>query len=689
MLFRSPIAQLSTQSHMLKAAYPIKKVSYAVAPLGLEQYFSFEFLQMAKASPKLRSSISEIAKRFQENKPLIIEGLDTDESKLPLVARKNFTSWFKVLQRRTYENPLIQDLYFLYEVLHIGYMAMAKSQDFTIWSKETNGHELVVSFNTEAMIYFYLPTLRSKTFSDEIWIDRFLNNTIKLNSAYKTNQEFYEKDPVNFEKSLFFYYCRSFYRKSNKARHSTELTLQEYRRKNIYWMQIWKIAYFDVETVIQNYLQGALSQEEYIAWLDKNTSVAGVLFEQAAYAYTLAPSDDTSLHDRIRSEIAFNASQLAIRTCLGKVTMTSLVGPTTLLLQKYGITPTIYSYFSPEIESLCEQAGRKLLSQTLHHNAAERIQDELHVKTISDYERFVSDTVSGLSTFTYKYPSNGSSEGLQLTFAHFKFVNPESQFHVFKGEYEVALQYATHCRYTLYKHNRPFDKNFKDFFAQPHFKSNDFFYLSQPSSLDVNVWEHFDEFCKAAYEKGIRLIVDLAYVGTVAKNYHIDLSHPAIECVLGSLSKIGPYYKRIGFCFTRFEHPLLFGNKWFKNIDSLVTGSSIMTGLKVQSLALKYKEHQELIIEWIKQETQGALHLKPSDSFLVAVVDTEKTDFSQLPKDAFEKVKREHGVYRVCLVTAIAAVEKISRSQNISVSQMRSMLDNDTLQSLISFKSFR
>ena len=58
---------------------------------------------------------------------------------------------------------------------------------------------------------------------------------------------------------------------------------------------------------------------------------------------------------------------------------------------------------------------------------------------------------------------------------------------------------------------------------------------------------------------------DLTYVGSVAREFRIELAPPNIPAFVISRSKpFGGYYHRVGGVFARREYPSLFGNKWFR-----------------------------------------------------------------------------------------------------------------------------
>jgi hypothetical protein len=248
--------------------------------------------------------------------------------------------------------------------------------------------------------------------------------------------------------------------------------------------------------------------------------------------------------------------------------MTDNVRPTIELFNKgIPLTTTIYSLFSEEIYKCIEATNLNTTLLWSQDNNFERKQDESYMIYLQKYKEWTKEVVNGLEGYTHQYFSNGSSEGISKALTRIKNEvgsNKEAVLHVFEGEYEGAIHYAKCNGFTVKKHPRPEGASFRNVIGECH--PNEYWYISQPSGLDGNIWPFYDDFLEQASQAGQKFIIDLAYLGTVAKDYHINVFHPNIDTVVGSLSKLGPYYERIGFCFSKVENNLLTGNKWFKNL---------------------------------------------------------------------------------------------------------------------------
>ncbi len=114
------------------------------------------------------------------------------------------------------------------------------------------------------------------------------------------------------------------------------------------------------------------------------------------------------------------------------------------------------------------------------------------------------------------------------------------------------------------------------------------------------------------------VMLDLSYVGCVARDFHIDATSPNVQAIFFSLSKpAGVYYHRIGGMLSRKEYLGLFGNKWFKNIASLAIGTAFMERYGVRELPTRYASLQKNAIQAFNQKF--GLQLKGADIFLLGI----------------------------------------------------------------------
>lgn len=115
--------------------------------------------------------------------------------------RRHFSIWFgHTFLRRKYDNPIIEDLYYLHDLLHgVNFhnavnrkdiddltnvdvnsvnltAAFYKMSVYEKWVKLMRSNEIGVSLETEFLIYCRFPWLREKTFNEKIWFDKFKND---------------------------------------------------------------------------------------------------------------------------------------------------------------------------------------------------------------------------------------------------------------------------------------------------------------------------------------------------------------------------------------------------------------------------------------------------------------------------------------------------------------------------------
>ena len=164
-------------------------------------------------------------------------------------------------------------------------------------------------------------------------------------------------------------------------------------------------------------------------------------------------------------------------------------------------------------------------------------------------------------------------------------------------------------------------------------------YVSQPSAIDGNMWRDFPRFLTAMAERGIEVAVDLAYVGAAPEQVTIDLSAPNVPHVFFSLSKVfGVFYHRIGGMLSRTPMLGLEGNKWFKNMFSLLLGTSLIRETPSPlTLPAKYRPIQLAACRDLEEEHR--IPLAPSEVILLA----------SSPLGNYPRAFRRGAGYRWCL----------------------------------------
>jgi hypothetical protein len=281
-------------------------------------------------------------------------------------------------------------------------------------------------------------------------------------------------------------------------------------------------------------------------------------------------------------------------------------------------------------------------------------QNEMHAPYLDGWRKWVADANVKLgSHFKYDYPTNGASEGIQHLMASHAtskyLVGGKPVIHVFEGEYEGYRKVAEALNLTVRTHKRHDYENIKHCSLD-----RDVFWISQPSAIDGNVWPEFPNFIQWMNKNlpGVRIVVDLTYVGAVAKEYEIVLTSPNIKAVLWSLSKpFGVYYHRIGGISSAVELPSLYGNYWFKNLFSLHLGTALMEAYGPHDLPRKYAAEQASTIQGVKFSAQRICHRQisvvPSD---VVILAHQKFEPTEVFDEEYIRVKNDNEVIsRYCL----------------------------------------
>ena len=131
---------------------------------------------------------SDIFKKSMQEPDGYIRKLTTEFSKKPRLffdmhkerlEMVHFSSWFHAIQHRYhYTDPVIHDLYYHHELMHLttaSYPGYTENE-WDSWFEKMKENEFWCSLESECLIYFYLPELREKSFTFELWVDKFLYN---------------------------------------------------------------------------------------------------------------------------------------------------------------------------------------------------------------------------------------------------------------------------------------------------------------------------------------------------------------------------------------------------------------------------------------------------------------------------------------------------------------------------------
>lgn len=267
----------------------------------------------------------------------------------------------------------------------------------------------------------------------------------------------------------------------------------------------------------------------------------------------------------------------------------------------------IYSFQYPEARSVLNSLWKQE-PHFLFDNNYLKAQENKEKEFFSLWKQWSSPVVTHNQELKYFYPTNGSSEAIREVIYQLK--NRKRRMVIFKNDYEGYKAFALSCKLKFVEIDKDKALKFK-------FKDDDTLVFSHPASFDGNIWEGYDELMASLSDKKTQVYVDLCYVGTVAREYKINLDYSNIEGTFISLSKVfGVYFQRIGGLVSKNEEAGLFGNQWFKNMFSLHFGMELIKTFSVYELPRKYKEKQEQLCNEISEQLNAKV--EPSDVVFLA-----------------------------------------------------------------------
>ncbi len=127
--------------------------------------------------------IQKFARRprfFYEPSEVFVEVMDPQgKVHKEFVEAPHFSPWWGGIQLRTYDNALVQDLYYIHEICHAATMPYGPDSahvctDPITFKNKIRDNEHEASTLSEMTIYCEFPQLRSMSFQHEIFVDRFL-----------------------------------------------------------------------------------------------------------------------------------------------------------------------------------------------------------------------------------------------------------------------------------------------------------------------------------------------------------------------------------------------------------------------------------------------------------------------------------------------------------------------------------
>lgn len=302
------------------------------------------------------------------------------------------------------------------------------------------------------------------------------------------------------------------------------------------------------------------------------------------------------------------------------------------LIKDLKLSKTVYSLCFPETELALKNFLSENDFSNLYTETWTKKQDQYHIEFAETFKNWSKNSIK--FNLNYFYPSNGASEAIREQIAY--IANSKNVF-VFEGEYEgyEAIVNGLGKKVTKIKRS---EYNKKENVAL--YNESTAFFISQPSSIDGNYWEEFEDFIKIMESKNSNVFVDVVYIGCTKEDIQLDLTSDSIKGLFFSLSKsFGVYYHRIGGCYLKEENPLLYGNMWFKNILSMKFGVKLMNEFKLGYFPEKYALEKEKVIVDIEKD----LNVKVIDSNSLLLVNFNKNGLffeKDLIRDSESKLLR-------------------------------------------------
>ncbi len=340
------------------------------------------------------------------------------------------------------------------------------------------------------------------------------------------------------------------------------------------------------------------------------------------------------------------------------------------ILKNAGLSKTVYAYVMPETEQVIDGimgntgSPERAAFHDMYTAAWTKKQDAMHLDFFKTWHEWTSDVVTLGDGYKYEYPTAGASEPIREAIYQYGLHTLQQGLkpviHIFAGEYEGYKAYADAAGIQVVEHDRNHWWDTLDKIEGHHQ-----FYLSHPSAIDGNIWPEYDSFMHrlSEHNPAAKVMLDLTYVGCVARDFHINADYENIEQICFSLSKpFGLYYHRIGGVLSRTESKGLFGNQWFKNLLSLKIGTEMMKHFDVHELARRYQPVQAQTLTQAAEVLGG--EVKAADIFLLGTIDIPAD-----PKPIHQYLRRHatHGFARICLTPTIAHIVNPEISPDVHV----------------------
>lgn len=215
----------------------------------------------------------------------------------------------------------------------------------------------------------------------------------------------------------------------------------------------------------------------------------------------------------------------------------------------------------------------------------EKSPDDIRKDFLNTYMEWMPSThnLIGIENYTHACFTQGTTE----SFAQFYIRYKNCRLRLRKGEYF----------YHQMMKGLWYDYRFA-WLDDDEIRWGDVLLISTPFSDTGAVPEDLEDILTACDEKGVHVMLDLAYIN-IAKGLTINLEHPCIEYVVSSLSKVFPVeHHRIGIRLQKeiFEDQIYVVNEDNYNYINLLSahlGTEMMNDFPADYIYNKYKDAQD------------------------------------------------------------------------------------------------
>lgn len=205
----------------------------------------------------------------------------------------HFSPWWGAIQIRAYDNPAVQDLYYLHEIEHAGTMPYAADLNAVTHKNKIRDNEHEASTLSEMTVYLEFPALRAKTFTHPIFVDRFLFPDGDFSHIDVLMLQRWKDMPDIVKKEMMYSRANILTAKDVDPQDVPAFWLKRFYAQGKAWSDIWKDRYDVVERGMIRFraecetLGRAAALDSHVAWL-QSPAIAentGIPFVREARAF--------------------------------------------------------------------------------------------------------------------------------------------------------------------------------------------------------------------------------------------------------------------------------------------------------------------------------------------------------------------------------------------------------------------